>query len=510
MCQPVAKQYPTRVLVVQANETLRIISRDQLSREGGPIRYATLSHAWGNHMPIQTTIETKPIFEKSIPEELLPLTFKDAVSTTRALDIPYLWIDSLCIVQDDPNDWQVEASEMENTFSGGTINIAASDALDSTGGCFDPNDDSARLVANDTSTSGQKVNIDTIGTASRDPRVFVYQHENESRSTMIRFQTSTPRRIQSQKHLSSRGWVLQEEVLSPRTVHCMKSEIYWQCKCSYKTQSGQTLAPSEVFLHPADFNIEYSRRKERMWYEWIEDYSTRTFTFPSDRTAAIAGITNSYQKMTGHSPLLGSWKESFTEGLLWIRLGSKRPVGVLGMPSWTWLSCNSPVVFDLWGRGLSKDKYTKEDHVVLCTYDLTWTGLANVSNVQSSVLIIKGPIKDLCFRIAPDNWSHPPYFELEGEELDSSSPRPWSCGGQFDDAGVTCDAFTTYTCLLIRSYSDLQAKFCRETFLILELVRSLPVDVTEQLPSYRRIGVGFSYSDSGRFSLAEVKKLRLC
>lgn len=95
------------------------------------IRYVTLSHCWGGSLPLRTTKETVHLYSWEIPYELIPKTFHDALTITRALDVPYLWIDALCIIQDDHNDWQIEASKMKDVYSGSLITIAATHALNS-------------------------------------------------------------------------------------------------------------------------------------------------------------------------------------------------------------------------------------------------------------------------------------------------------------------------------------------------------------------------------------------
>lgn len=489
---------------------MRLVSRDQILLGDGPVRYATLSHSWGNHVPLKTTRETKPSFEKLIPEELLPQTFEDAVSTTRALGIRYLWIDSLCIVQDDPDDWQAEALEMQNIYSGSTINIAASDAVDSNGGCFGPGGDATLSKTGNSTTFGHNTEAQSVKGGTREPRFIHYEHENEPGSTMIRFHIETARQIQSRKHLSTRGWVLQEEILSHRIIHCSKSEIYWQCKCSYRTQSGQNLDPLEVFREPGDFHDNPARREERMWYEWIEDYSSRNFTFPNDKIPAMSGIVNHYHKLTGQTPILGLWKETFAEGLLWVRLGTLTAPCAPGIPSWTWLSCNASVIFDHMQRSLAKDNKTIHDHVVLRKCDITWSGLPNVSNVKSSELLIQGPVTDICLRVAPDIFSSFSAFEIQADDLNDSSPQRWSCSGQFDDPAMAPDAFTAYPCVLVRSVVDPGSTFYRATYLILQPVTGSSDDATRELPRYRRIGIGYFRGENRRFSSAEKLEFMLC
>lgn len=507
-CNPPAKRYPKRLLDVGVNESLRIVEGNQIQQDNQPIRYATLSHCWGHHVPMRTTIKTKPQFEKDISEELLPRTYRDAIRITRSLGIRYLWIDSLCIVQDDPEDWQSEALRMEDTFFGSTINIAASDALDGAGGCFlERNGDTGATPAT-SSDPGRTVVVETSGLAAESHRVFVYQHEDQLLTTMIRVQARTARNVQGGAHLSTRGWVLQEELLSHRIIHCMQSEMHWQCRCFYKTQAGQTLESSELMGGDRNLTLAPSQREKRIWHEWIERYSNRDFTFPADRFAAIAGIAGYYQQRTRHSPLLGLWKESFVGDLLWLRIGSTKGSGIHRMPSWTWLSCNAPVLFDFW-RLSDEDLETREDHVLLLTCNNTWNGLDMASSAQAAFLVIKGHLKDLRFRIAQESKSNPPYFHLEGEVLDSSLPMPWSSMGQFDDGTIPRDAFATYTCLLVRSRFDDQSGFHRETFLILESVARSLDETGNGLLCFRRIGIGSIGSKEKTFILGEEKEMRL-
>lgn len=492
-CHSSPKGYPKRILDVTEGKHLRLAARTEIQSNEHPIRYATLSHAWGNHVPMRTTKKTQPEFEQSIPEELLPRTFRDAISITRSLGIRYLWVDSLCIIQDDLEDWQAEALEMKDIYAGSTINIAASYAVDGTGGCLGEEvgiaDDATDAIVTTKSGSGTK-----------SPRVFAYHDKQESRSNLIRVQARAPQQLQKSTHLSTRGWVLQEELLSHRIVHCLKSEIYWQCRCVYKTQAGQVFRRQQDFEVAPEMRIE---RRERQWYDWMEDYSRRDFTVPSDRVAAQAGVSSHYRYLTGFSPMLGIWKESFVTGLLWIRLGRSKVTERLGIPSWTWLSCNAPVRFDYWGR-LSMIRGAGKDHAILKSFDVTWTGLAGVSGVQSASLVISGHLQDLRLRIAPGSRFNPPFISIEGEALDLSTPIPWSCAGQFDEESIPRRDFNSYTCLLLRT----KAHF--KTFLVLERAEGFSGDAMSNLLTFRRIGIASISGNNKIFSSLHQKDIILC
>jgi hypothetical protein len=142
---------------------------------------------------MKTTRETKSSFEKSIPEGLLPQTFEDAVSTTRALGIRYLWIDSLCIVQDDPEDWQAEALEMQNIYSGSTINIAASDAVDSNGGCFGPTENATIPKTSNSTTFGHNTEAQTVHSLRARQRTRKHHDKVSHRNSATDTEPQTPK-----------------------------------------------------------------------------------------------------------------------------------------------------------------------------------------------------------------------------------------------------------------------------------------------------------------------------
>lgn len=98
--------------------------------------YMTLSHRWGRVQLTSTTKSNKMERYEEIKLEELPKTFLDAVKITRCLGVRFLWIDSLCIVQDDPEDWEVEASQMASIYEGSYLTIAATSSRDSRGGCI--------------------------------------------------------------------------------------------------------------------------------------------------------------------------------------------------------------------------------------------------------------------------------------------------------------------------------------------------------------------------------------
>ncbi|EMD68557.1 hypothetical protein COCSADRAFT_134413, partial [Bipolaris sorokiniana ND90Pr] len=124
---------PHRVLAIYTDHVKLVETKD-----GQTGCYVALSHCWGNpeNHPLKTTKENYTERLAGIPLEELPKTFRDAVKITKHIGVKYLWIDSLCIIQDDIEDWKQEAAKMGAVYEYARLTIAAADARDSTEGCF--------------------------------------------------------------------------------------------------------------------------------------------------------------------------------------------------------------------------------------------------------------------------------------------------------------------------------------------------------------------------------------
>src|SRR5256885_7715423 len=114
-------QGPTRL--IQINEKgIRLCDPRKLPKFPP---YATLSHCWGGLDIFHLKKWNRDSLFENIPMDKLCNTFNDAIKVTRALGLSYLWIDSLCIVQDDNDDWRRESALMSDVFTNSVVNIAA-------------------------------------------------------------------------------------------------------------------------------------------------------------------------------------------------------------------------------------------------------------------------------------------------------------------------------------------------------------------------------------------------
>jgi hypothetical protein len=338
------------------------------------MEYAALSYCWGELLPLCTTTTTLAQFAQELPTELLPATFADAMSMARAVGIPYIWIDALCIVQDDVEDWQREAATMDRVYSGSQLTIAASSASDSSAGCFPS-----------ATTVGHRVS----------KYAALFRHRGSGR--YVRFDEGNVRdRPTFNNPLSSRGWTLQEQLLSPRVVSCLQPEMHWQCYGRHSVENGLSFGPVGDTQTDGRVPLRIPRvltlpqtaaqspvRLRAAWEKVVEIYSERSLTFERDRIPAMTGILGHFAAVLGEEPVLGLWKTTIARDLAWTRR-MRRPAAAPGgplLPSWTWLAGSGAVVFrHLNGPPFPDGPRTgpvqpdAKSHVRLLAYDVRWSG----------------------------------------------------------------------------------------------------------------------------------------
>lgn len=475
-CRPVS-HIPFRLLTTGLDGSALRLVRGTSATES--TEYAALTYCWGQSLQLRTTKATLPRFSKEVPQHLIPKTWSDAIHMARALQIPHIWIDALCIVQDDEMEWQREVEHMSEIYQGSQLTIAAVDSSDSSQGCF-PSD------------------LDGF----RDGELFFRTRPDKAgrRSSLVRvYRNDIRNRAGGGTAISKRGWTLQEQLLSPRLVHCMRSQVHWQCRANYQTQDGLSFELAEALqgnnmLIPRP-NLHSDQEYRSAWRRIIDGYSLREFSYPRDRIPAIAGISRYFSSVLGDVSILGLWKKSFAQDLAWLRgRGPPQMSDTAGLPSWTWLTCQGCVLYTM------GDKYDREMEVVECLelidWKVQWQGVPFTSPVKSAEVRVKGPVREI--RIVPSaegNRHIPPYFQVFEENSQRTSERqiPWRCAGRFD-AGDPIEA-ATYMCIhLFSEPRSSESDQMREVFLILE-----PVGMENGMKYYKRVGLARIWGDSPTF-----------
>jgi len=133
-CADHTSPLPTRVLNVGSING--IVEPYLMVTEGRLGKWVALSHCWGTGTPFTTTTANLSERQRSIPFGHFPATFQDAIIICRRLGFEYLWIDSLCILQDSPSDWRTESTQMSHVYSNASVTLIAEASRDSSGGIF--------------------------------------------------------------------------------------------------------------------------------------------------------------------------------------------------------------------------------------------------------------------------------------------------------------------------------------------------------------------------------------
>ena len=285
----------------------------------------------------------------------LPLTHKDAIKYTASIGIPFLWIDALCILQDDKKDWGREIAAMSKIYTQSFLTIAAGASDHCDGGFLKANYEKSELPVPRKGAFGVKADFS--------PRT-------EEPNYWIRPFLQNP--------LFSRGWALQERELAPRIMHFTKTFTVWECReeCyMYVRPLNAWTAPDILFLEQTHyflwrqwpfrcFDVDpRDRRKKRdvahlkvvtpfdVWQWTVEKFSKRSLTFPGDKLAAMGGLANELQKHVKCDYLAGLWRDDLLRNLLWHRDGhdpvhDAQVLSTSQAPSWSWGNTNFPITFD--------------------------------------------------------------------------------------------------------------------------------------------------------------------
>ncbi|KAG9240575.1 hypothetical protein BJ878DRAFT_429992 [Calycina marina] len=318
-------ELPTRVIDVKA-ERLFVQGKHKIFG-----RYLALSHCWGTINPQAVYCTRKANLhnhKEHINFKILPQTFRDALKIALKIGVQYLWIDSVCIVQDDPSDWESESKRMENVFSSAYCTLAASSAR----GAFDGflrSDRARRPCAALKSTEGGLYICEAVDDFQKDVEDSV---------------------------LNGRAWVLQERALSRRTIHFTNTQVYWECgegvHCETLTKLASSNSNASSLLGDSNFPsyVSLARYKDRrigLFEALYETYSTLSLTQVTDRLFAISGLEIRLSRAFDTIGLYGVFLCYLERSLLWRKSNQAlKRIDYRGMhrvPSWSWMAYDGGV-----------------------------------------------------------------------------------------------------------------------------------------------------------------------
>lgn len=348
---------PTRVIDVGSEyHRPRLIVTN--SADAG--EYVCLSHCWGKSQPFKTEKSDLKDRLSGFDLEVMPKTFRDAIVTCRNLGMQYLWIDSLCIIQDSADDWAKESAMMGNIYRDASLTIFAEYADSDADGCFAVRNgmESALCRTPMLDKLASRFNIMPV---SRPQPTFIQAklHHATWQSMPEKhhiFETVRNLDHRSDKSLNSRGWVVQESILSFRSLIYDQYEIRWNCaqmkacECSpeghiRKTWRTMDKASKRVFSDVNELEMFNS------WSYIIQEFTSRKLTIGKDKLPALAGLATEMMIYNKSQYLAGMWHSTLRKDLAWSVAPNgnstpfrftTRPAGYRA-PSWSWASVDGKI-----------------------------------------------------------------------------------------------------------------------------------------------------------------------
>ncbi|EXF82053.1 neutral/alkaline non-lysosomal ceramidase [Colletotrichum fioriniae PJ7] len=357
--EPASPFLPTRLLDMgKSDEEIPrlVVVEDMLnSREIDHVRYATLSYCWGPEddtlQQAKTTKATMSAHLKGIPLSSMSPVVRDTVRVCRALGIQYLWVDALCIIQEDKADWDRESHMMGKVYYSCLVTICPVSSRSCIQGYLGPRPQGLD-VAFQSSHHEHIRGTYTLVHSSTDV------DENDDR-----WPRPGPLKVDlNRSSWEKRGWTFQERLLSPRLIMFGSSMSYFACETVAKSETGYQVTDilqmslrstlEKAFGEVGD-EMNHSAKSINglydIWDGTVINITTKIWTFPEDTFAGIAGLAQGFATITGDTYLAGLWKNQLHQQLLWE--GSRPKTSDLPSfvhnlqhpdpyiaPSWSWAS----------------------------------------------------------------------------------------------------------------------------------------------------------------------------
>lgn len=284
--------------------------------------YVALSHCWGSSPTLKTLSTNIEGIRIGIQVRDLPNTFKDAAKMTRLLGFDHIWIDSLCIVQDDPTDWEEQSSLMASVYGNAELVIAASSASSTEDGFLKPRE------------------------GYRESSLRLSCIRNKDNFLDLRYRLLTPKKYEPMADpLDRRAWAFQERLLARRYLAIGSHDMTWtcttvlSCECEWWRVTSVSRNLNEV---PNIRRLLRETADEEMTHCWREKilhhYSGRALTVPSDNVVAISAMASLFRDRLGPNYYAGIWQKDIIPGLLWLSWRDFTRTADLSTPSWSWAS----------------------------------------------------------------------------------------------------------------------------------------------------------------------------
>ncbi len=401
--QPGKAVMPTRCLKIDNLDAIHLCMTKHRDDS-----YAALSYCWGPKR-FPNLIATKESFDgmlENIPLSSFPPTLRDGILVAHGIGLHYLWIDALCIIQDDDDDKDNEIPQMRQIFSNAHCTIIAATAAHCHAGF---------LHARELPPSPELC-VPYPGPGIENGHLFLRKHDPDEWTLYDPVEDP----------VNDRAWTLEERLLSPRRLIYSKNHLRWLCETAELTNGGDPEDrkwPSEVrteqterippYLSPrvttSTVGGDTDLQRHKTWHSWLKivrEYNLRSLTKSKDKLRAIGGIADLYHLKTSDQYCAGLWRSHLAEELLWSVSFSRGKTPELGdpnsnaitllprpkyrAPTWSWASVDGAAANH---RALTQVPFVADAFEVIDCVVVPVKPNTLLIAVISAVLTVRGRVK---------------------------------------------------------------------------------------------------------------------
>ena len=309
-----------RFIDIELNNLVSVDSMTELEKEN--IRYVTLSYVWGKNILFRTLLNNEvelhqpgSLNQHSPETPRLSRTIRDGILLAKSLGFRYIWVDSLCIIQDDQEDWKVQASLMDQIYGNSSLNICGA--------------------------GGDHADFGLLGT-THTPREFTQPMAKVGDAELL-----VVKPVESRIRASpwnSRAWTFQERILSPRSLILVDDRVYFQCrKATWSEEVDLETTESVWSLEMRESPLQaFDKIPIRQYADYVNLYTKRNLSFASDRLLAFEGIAAMLSTGMASSMLYGLPRAYFDWAMLWDSAersemtDTSKMIKKTTLPTWSW------------------------------------------------------------------------------------------------------------------------------------------------------------------------------
>jgi hypothetical protein len=336
-------------------------------------RYLALSYVWGNDQSGRCEKRNITKFRKKngLSGKDLPKTIEDAMELVSALGERYLWVDRLCITQDDNDDKAEQLPKMDLIYSGAVVTIIVAAGKGAASGLPGIREGSRKV---------------TQGTLRVGKNLFLMHTVAQGSSGHLQY-----------SKWNTRGWTFQERLMSRRALIFTPDQVFWNCE-SVTWNEETVLEPEEPAcdMLPGVFecNDEWLDEGElkfssQLWSTYIVQYSTRQLTDQSDAQSAFSGILRRMEYTNNELYHWGLPHTRFDQAISWLHGSTRREqrcrLGEVTFPSWSWLGWTGFISAPIFHERLHEQTLQGKSRSELVFYKLGAEG--RVEEIKGPALI---------------------------------------------------------------------------------------------------------------------------